>query len=103
MVQVNLRIRESLRLRIEAAAKDNQNSLNDELVGRLEKSFDNEDLRSQVKVRDEMLNAMARKQQREGDVIAGWIETKMRDRGVDEKAAKELAETIRAYMGGRST
>jgi hypothetical protein len=46
---------------------------------------------------------MARKQQREGDVIAGWIETKMRDRGVDEKAAKELAETIRAYMGGRST
>jgi hypothetical protein len=101
-VQVNLRIRESLRRQLDASAQANNNSLNAEMIERLTKSFENEDLRPQVKALNEMLDGMAMKAKREGRVIAGWMETEMRHRGVDEKTAKELGQIIRAYLGGRA-
>jgi uncharacterized membrane protein YheB (UPF0754 family) len=103
MVQVNLRIRESLRLRIEAAAKANNNSLNDELGERLELSFKNEDQAPQIKTLTDMLDAMVRKQKREGRVMAGFFENEMRRLGVDEKIANKMAEIARAYLGGEGS
>jgi uncharacterized membrane protein YheB (UPF0754 family) len=103
MVQVNLRIRESLRLRIEAAAKANNNSLNDELGERLELSFKNEDRAPQIKTLTDMLDAMVRKQKREGRVMAGFFENEMRRLGVDEKIANKMAEIARAYLGGEGS
>ncbi|MDA9424033.1 Arc family DNA-binding protein [Bradyrhizobium sp. CCBAU 53380] len=46
IVQYKLRIRESLRRKIEKAAEKNRTSANQEMVSRLEASFDQEELRS---------------------------------------------------------
>jgi hypothetical protein len=100
-VQVNLRIRENLRRRLDDAAQKANNSLNAEMIERLTRSFENEDLRPQVKSLNETLDGLAERRSREGRVIAGWIQNELRQRGVDEKTTKELAEVIRAYLGGR--
>ena len=47
-VQLNLRFSEALRRRLERAAKNNDCSLNAEIVDRLEKSFDLPDLTNAV-------------------------------------------------------
>jgi hypothetical protein len=44
IVGLKLRLRESLRARIEAAAKAQERSLNNEVIARLEQSFDRESL-----------------------------------------------------------
>lgn len=43
-VQIGLRLRESLRARLEAAAKRSDISINEEIVDRLDRSFDRQDL-----------------------------------------------------------
>jgi len=47
-VQLKLRFPEKIRLRIESAAERNQQSMNSEIVQRLEKSFDKDDLEAFV-------------------------------------------------------
>jgi Arc-like DNA binding domain len=42
MVQLKLRFPEKLRIRIEAAARNNQRSMNSEIISRLERSFERE-------------------------------------------------------------
>lgn len=92
IVQVNLRMRESLRRSLEKAAADANNSLNAEMVERLDKSFQNEDLRP-------LLHALHAKQARQGRVIIGFISDEFRKRGLDEPTAKELVDVIGAYLG----
>jgi predicted HicB family RNase H-like nuclease len=43
-VQINVRMREALRAKLEQSAKKNYESLNREIVDRLERSFDRQDL-----------------------------------------------------------
>jgi hypothetical protein len=106
MVQVNLRIRERLRLRIEEAAKANNNSLNDELVGLIERTFKSEELAADLAAKNKALNdwldAMTRRLKRQGRVLAGWLESEIRKLGVDEREARNLADVARAYWGGES-
>jgi ribosomal protein L13E len=47
-----------------------------------------------------MLEATVARDKRQGRILAGWLESEMRKLGVDEKAARELGENIRAYLGG---
>jgi Arc-like DNA binding domain len=101
-VQVNLRMKESLRRQLEDAAKANEVSLNAEMIRRLEQFSEHEELRRQVEHRDLWLDALVRKQAREAPVIAGWISDEMRKRGLDEKDTKELATAIKLYLGGRN-
>jgi hypothetical protein len=54
IVQYKLRIRESLRRRIEQAAKKNGVSANQEMVGRLERSFEQETQRKLDLVAEEL-------------------------------------------------
>jgi len=51
IVGLKLRLRESLRARIEAAAKAQERSLNNEVIARLEQSFDRESL---TRLRDQV-------------------------------------------------
>jgi hypothetical protein len=99
IVQVNLRMRESLRRRIEKAAVDANNSLNAEMVERLDRSFQNEDLRPQLEHLNQILIAFTAKQAREGRVIAGWLSDELRKRGLEEANTKDLIDVIRAYFG----
>jgi HicB family len=101
LVQINLRIREALRRRLDVAAEANETSLNQEMVNRLEKSFENEDLRPQVKHLHDMLDAFTLKQQRDGPVLAGFFFSELRKlKGVSEQDARRMAETARMYLGG---
>jgi hypothetical protein len=49
IVGLKLRLREALRKKIEAAAKAEERSLNNEVVARLERSFAQEDSNKQIK------------------------------------------------------
>jgi len=42
---------------------------------------------------------MAAKIQREGTVLQGWLENELREAGVDDKKAREIAKTARDYLG----
>jgi hypothetical protein len=55
IVGLKLRLRESLRARIEAAAKAQERSLNNEVIARLEQSFDRESL---TRLRDQTEKAL---------------------------------------------
>jgi hypothetical protein len=99
VVQVNLRIKESLRRRLERAAMASGSSLNAEMIERLEKSFQNEDLRPKLDNLTEIIHAITAKHAREGRVLAGFISDELSKRGLDEADAKELTDVIRAYLG----
>jgi hypothetical protein len=100
-IQVNLRIKESLRRELSDAAKKYERSFNAEIIERIRQTVENEELRREVAKLTQWLNAVTRKQEREAPVIAGWIANELRQRGLDEKNIKELAEIIRVYLGGR--
>jgi len=55
IVPLMVRLRESLRARIEAAAKAQERSLNNEIIARLEESFDRESL---TRIRDQADKAL---------------------------------------------
>jgi hypothetical protein len=99
IVQVNLRMRESLRRKLEKAAADANNSLNTEMVERLENSFQNEDLLPRLNQLNEMLHAINAKHAREGRVLAGWMSDELRKKGLDEADTKDLVDLVRAYLG----
>jgi hypothetical protein len=99
IVQVNLRMRESLRRKLEKAAADANNSLNTEMVERLENSFQNEDLLPRLNQLNEVLHAISAKHAREGRVLAGWMSDELRKKGLDEADTKDLVDLVRAYLG----
>jgi predicted membrane chloride channel (bestrophin family) len=116
IVQPNLRIREDLRRRLEAAAKKRGVSLNFEMTERLKQSFDQGDLDRLGRVATEMENAYARFA-REGrdrlqtqelmnatEHLIRQLSTDVRDREADKRAiawAQEAIEAI-ARVHGRT-
>jgi|SRR6516225_2868500 hypothetical protein len=89
-VQVNLRIKESFRRRLERSAEKGRVSLNAEMVRRLKESYRNE---------DPLLKAVIAKYQRQGRVLQGWLESELRARGLDDENAREVAAIAKAYLG----
>jgi hypothetical protein len=101
IVQINLRIRESFRRDLEREAQQANLSLNAEIIRRLDQSFRQQDLAQQVKRLNAVLDAFTLRRQREGSVVAGWIENVLRKRGLDDKNSEKVAEMVRDYLGGR--
>ena len=96
---LGFRITADTKQKLVSAAEKSGRSQSQEAEFRLEQSFKNENLQSQIKALNQMLDAMSAKEARAGRVIAGWISDELRQRGVDEAIAKELSQIIRAYYG----
>jgi hypothetical protein len=118
IVELKLRARESLRRKLEAAAKRHQVSLNNEMVTRLEASLEDkarndfatiaQDLRLQMadldRLTTEMETEWARlKATREVLVLADLITTKIIDRGERDEGVKDLVWPARELRHLRAT
>jgi hypothetical protein len=92
VVHINLRLREALRLQLASEAERHHTSLNNEIVLRLQDSLEH-------KEPSQVVQGMIAKLQREGSVLAGWLENELRAIGVDEEKARSLTKTLRDYLG----
>jgi hypothetical protein len=92
IVHINLRLREALRRQLASEAERHHVSLNNEIVLRLQDSLES-------KEPSEIIKAMIAKLQREGAVLAGWLENELRTIGVDEEKARSLTKLLRDYLG----
>jgi Arc-like DNA binding domain len=98
-VQVNLRIKEALRRRLERAATKNGFSFNAEMVERLEGSFEREDAAPAMQALILENHRRVEMRQQTGEVLRGWISDTLRSEGFDSAKADEIGDFVKKYLG----